>query len=127
MSKIASLSILAVGLGWMGQTISLSKTVDLLRPFEGSDEARDFADDAVKQLLATSKIAPVEGLLTRAVDFGDFQSVTDVALTYITSEYSESMGLIAFAETATTVREKITEFTNEDSYAATAEYEEEFD
>lgn len=125
MTKIASVTILVVGSGWMNQTISLAKTVELLRPFESYGEARDFSLDTVKQLKATSRVQPITGLLNRGVDFGDFQSVTDVQLTYVTEEYTEAYGLVAHAETTTTTREKIAEFTDDDSYAATAEYEEE--
>lgn len=126
MSKTASITLILVGLGWMSQDITLTRNVELLRPFENADEARDFADSVRRELLTKPSVAVIAGLTHREIDFGDFSAVTDVRLIYKTEAYAESMGLVGSQETTTETREEIADFMNPDSYALSANDEEEY-
>lgn len=123
MSKIASLTLLVVGSGWMNQTISMQRSVELLRPLESAAEANDFADAIRAELLKRPQVDPIDGLLLEAIDFGDFASVTDVRLTYTTREYRNDQGFFGSQDTTIATSEEIADFRNDDSFGVVSDEE----
>ena len=124
MSKIASLTLLVVGSGWMNQTISMQRSVELLRPLESAAEANDFADAIRAELLKRPQVEPIDGLLLEAIDFGDFAAVTDVRLTYTTREYRDyEFGFFGSQDQIITTSEQIADFRNDDSFGVVSDEE----
>lgn len=113
----AHLKIALVGRGWMNQSICMTGGVPLVRPFESEAEARDAVQSIRRELLASPKIARIEGLTRRDFAFGDFAAVTDVRLDYVVQTYGEAMGLFGPTRTTTTAESVALEFSDPDSQA----------
>ncbi|UTC28662.1 hypothetical protein MARCHEWKA_01490 [Brevundimonas phage vB_BpoS-Marchewka] len=111
----AALKLYLVGTGWMNQTISAIETLELVRPFNGSAEARDTVQSLRRELLASAKVTAIEGLVRRDQHFGDFASITDVRMTYSVVSQGEAMGLFGASRTTTVSESTALEFNDPDS------------
>ncbi|USN14518.1 hypothetical protein DOMOVOI_00430 [Brevundimonas phage vB_BpoS-Domovoi] len=111
----AALKLYLVGTGWMNQTISLIATLELVRPFNGSAEARDTVQSLRRELLASAKVAAISGLIRRDQHFGDFANITDVRMTYTVVSQDEATGVFGHSRTTTCAESTALEFNDPDS------------